>query len=205
MLLPAQMVWRAARPVCNRWAMNDMTCRAALVSKMVACVLAGLSLASCTNPSARFEARSAGKKSVAFDFKMRGCWGINVGCFGASELTVTEVATYRKMWKVEFPGLMAGAVEYGRVPRADEVKRSRYSNEGEWPGKCNVGYHKAAPLPMSTPLLARLKISYDSPFPSGSEEWLFFRIEPDGRITVLDEKTSREAMFKHKPKGALLD
>lgn len=164
-----------------------MHTRSFIVGILLTCIFA-----SCSTPSASVRAVPTVHNSVAFDFRMKGCWGIGTGCFGVSRLSVQEVSTARTLWEVQFPGIQAGSVSYGRMPSSDQLKRSKYSNPGMWPSRDNPGFHKAAPLPLSTDLVATVSFHYDSPWPSGSVGADFFRIERDGSIQHLKNRSLSE-------------
>jgi hypothetical protein len=160
----------------------------------VLCV--ALLVASCSTPAGSLKAVASTKNSVSFEFKVRGCWGLGTGCFGISKLTVEEVSSARTMWEIRFPGVIEATVDYGKIPQPEQLVRSKYSNSGPWPEASNPGHRWASPLPRSADLLAIADFSYDSPWPSASVCYTFFRIEPDGRVVHLKGRSLGELYRK---------
>jgi hypothetical protein len=151
-----------------------------------------LFLGACSIPSTAVKAVAIPSNSVAFDLRMKGCWGLNTGCSGVISLSVCEVSTARTMWEVDLPSLRSGRVTYGRVPEINQLEHFEYQKQDEWPEQDNPGFRKPLPLPKSTDLVAIVEYRYDGPWPNAGASSLFFRIEPDGSIRRLWNRSLSE-------------
>ena len=163
----------------------------ARIVKSLACAAVALSLASCSTPGSGLKPVAAGDRSAAFRFKMKGCWGINVGCHGVKSLEVRDATTARLLWTVDLPNLKSGWIDYGRLPGPDQMQHLKLSSPDRSP---HTWIPHPPPLPVGKPLVAIMDYGYDGPFPSSSMDRVFFQIDRDGKVTRFKDPKLR-ALF----------
>lgn len=143
-----------------------------------------LLLGGCSTPSATVTPVATNNRSLAFDVKMNGCWGMDSKCFGVNNLAIREASSSRTLWEVDLPGLLSGQVEYGLIPAPQDLNTYRppYENSPKWPQRDNPGFRRPLELPIRTNLVATAAYRYDSPWPSAGVDSVFFSVESDGTI-----------------------